>query len=119
MTPVTPVMVFEELRFVWELLGAELLFLLPFAKSRPGWLMRALGGAAVFSLVSQLYFFWLFFWQAKLPGSLANPVIGSWYVLLALAIMQISLTVTFVLLAGYLAVNGVYLYYFYRYNKEM
>lgn len=39
--------------------------------------------------------------------------------MLALAIMQISLTVTFVLLAGYLAINGVYLYYFYRYNKEM
>lgn len=39
--------------------------------------------------------------------------------MLALAIMQISLTVTFVLLAGYLAINSVYLYYFYRYNKEM
>ena len=39
--------------------------------------------------------------------------------MLALAVMQISLTVTFVLLAGYLVINGVYLYYFYRYNQEM
>ena len=39
--------------------------------------------------------------------------------MLALTIMQVSLTVTFVLLAGHLAINGVYLYYFYRYNKEM
>ena len=40
-------------------------------------------------------------------------------VMLALAVMQISLTVTFVLLVGYLVINGVYFYYFYRYNKEM
>ena len=40
-------------------------------------------------------------------------------IMLALTIMQINLAVTFVLLAGYLAIYGIYLYYYCRYNKEM
>ena len=36
--------IFEELRFVWELMAAEYLFLLPFARRKKGWLPLAIGG---------------------------------------------------------------------------
>ncbi len=54
----TPLEIFEELRFAAELLAAELLFALPFAKKKAGWLMRCAVGFALLLGAAQLYFLW-------------------------------------------------------------
>ena len=51
-----PVYVFEELRLPIELLAAALLYLLPFAKRKPHFALRAVGGFVFFTLCSLLYF---------------------------------------------------------------
>ena len=90
MTVPTPVAIFEELRFVWELMAAEYLFLLPFARRKPRWLRRTLAGVVLFSVLSQFYFPWQGFCQGVLPLSMADLFTGLWYVPLALATMLYS-----------------------------
>lgn len=80
----TPLDIYEELRFVWELYAAETILLAPFAEHKGGFLRRALLGAALFSAVSQLYFPLV---EVTKPLGISQPVVAVWYVLLALGIM--------------------------------
>lgn len=52
----SPVLIYEELRFPAELLSAMLLFLLPFSKKKPRFISRAVMGFCFFTLLSLLYF---------------------------------------------------------------
>lgn len=49
--------IFEEFRFAAELLGAELVFLIPFAKRKENFMLRLSAGILCFLLFAQLYFF--------------------------------------------------------------
>ena len=80
--------IFEELRFVWELMAAEYLFLLPFARRKKGWLPLAIGGLVLFSLLSQGYFFWLE--RVEQYGELGRQLVGQWYIVLALLTVAYS-----------------------------
>lgn len=81
---VTSAQVFEELRFIWELLGAEYLFLLPFARRRPGFRIRTVVGIAAFTLLSQGYFLVLSLLY-EMPEPVRSSAVACWYILLALA----------------------------------
>lgn len=82
----TPVAIFEELRFVWELSIAELVFLLPFAQRKPYFQRTALLGLMGFSFLSLGYFLVLRL-SIYLPDVLFRGVICSWYITLALLVM--------------------------------
>lgn len=80
---VTPLDIFEELRFVWELLGAQLVFLLAFAQRRRHFAARLCLSIALLSGLSMVHFP-LMQMEAILPRSLFFLLIGGSYVCLAL-----------------------------------
>lgn len=106
--------IFEELRFVWELMAAEYLFLLPFARRKKGWLPLAIGGLVLFSLLSQGYFFWLE--RVEQYGELGRQLVGQWYIVLALltvAYSRLCFSITlcdalYIGISGYAAQHVVY-----------
>lgn len=75
--------VFEELRFVWELMGAALVFLVPFARPRKRTALKVAAGFLGFSLVSLEYFAIEGLSHGAVNGQL---LVGFWYILLSLAI---------------------------------
>ena len=82
---ITPVDVFEELRFAWELMAAAVLFLVPLAPARQHLAARLALGVVIFSVLSQGYFVW----QALLDVTALDnrlPYVA-WYVLVTFAIM--------------------------------
>lgn len=80
------VAVFEELRFVWELLAAEFVLLLPFAKRRSHFVIRTLVCWAMMAAISQGYFLILGM-ETVLPTPFFEFLIGSWYIVLTLLAM--------------------------------
>ena len=112
---ITPVSVFEELRFVWELFAAELILLFPFAraKSRVGW--RITFSVLILGVCAQFYFM---IWQnrGELPLILYYSTILTWYlflVLLSLLLARYCFSLTFsdavyIVTAGYSAQHVVY-----------
>lgn len=111
----TPLTVFEELRFVWELTAAELLFLIPFAQRKERFFLRAAMGLVVASAISMGYFLilelraWLDFW-------LLQGVVCAWYIVLALltiAYLRFCFRLTvhdalYMCIAGYAAQHIIY-----------
>ena len=51
-----PLEIFEELRFVWELMGAQLVFLLPFAQRKKHFILRLCLGGILLSGLSMVHF---------------------------------------------------------------
>ena len=106
--------IFEELRFVWELMAGEYLFLMPFARRKRGWLPLTVGGLILFSLLSQGYFFWL--GQVGRYGELGRQLVGQWYIVLALltvAYSRLCFSITlcdalYIGISGYAAQHVVY-----------
>ena len=82
---ITPVDVFEELRFAWELMAAAVLFLVPLAPARPHLAARLAAGVVVFSVLSQGYFVWRALLDAVAMDNRMFYVV--WYVLVTFAIM--------------------------------
>lgn len=82
------VAVFEELRFVWELLAAEFVLLVPFAQRRKHFTLRALLCWTVMSVISQGYFLILEL-ETVLPGDIFRFLVGSWYILITLLTMGV------------------------------
>ncbi len=107
--------VFEELRFIWELLAADFIFLLPFAKRRKNFAPLVLLGVPALSLLSLIHFPLLAL-GSSLPGVWGYAAVSSGYILLAVATMLFSrlcfsLTVSDALYfctAGYAAQHFVY-----------
>ena len=83
--------IFEELSFIWELLAAEFVILLPFAKRKKGFSVLALMGFPAFSLLS-FGFFALQPLQSALPvpAEVFQYFYMLWYILLALSTMLFS-----------------------------
>lgn len=112
----TALEIFEELRFVWELIGAEFVFLLPFAQPRTRFVPHVVLGAGALSLISMGYFLLkeLDNWLSPL---LFQSVICSWYIFLALLTMlylRFCFQLTFhnalyMCIAGYAAQHLVYI----------
>lgn len=109
--------VFEELSFIWELLAAELVLLLPFAKQKPSAKVSMLLGIPVFSLLSFGFFVIQEIYNAgMLPNSIYQYVFMLWYILLALLTMLFfrlcfQLTVSdalYICIAGYSLRHVVY-----------
>ena len=111
----TAAAVFEELRFVWELLAAELIFLFPFARARKHVAGKIGISAAVLGICSQFYFFVLAF-SGKVPAVLQRWVIVAWYLLLVLMSLVFIrycfvLTLTdavYIVITGYAVQHVVY-----------
>lgn len=109
--------IFEELSFIWELLAAEYVLLLPFARRRSGsWILFLLGVPA-FSLLSFGFFGIQTFCNARVPTtSIAHGLFMLWYILLALLTMLFAracfqLTVSdalYICIAGYSLRHVVY-----------
>ena len=81
----TPYNVLDQIRFVLELLGAEFLFALPFARRRSHFLLRLLAGCGGLSLFSLLYCVWPFqktLTAAGMPALAMSFSFIAWYVLL-------------------------------------
>jgi len=105
--------VFEELRFVWELMGANLLFLLPFARRKGSW-RREIFGFLIFSVLSQGYFP-LRAWM-EIHIEIPDVVVGCWYICLTLLMMLylrfcFELTICdalYICIAGYASQHIVY-----------
>lgn len=85
----TPFEVFEELRFVWELLAAEYVLLLPFARRKKHFQFLAPLEWIVLSVLSMGYFPLLEL-EPLLPEFWFCFVIGGWYILLALLTMAFA-----------------------------
>ncbi len=75
--------IFEELRFIWELLLAEILFAYCFTKRRQEnrWLFPA--GILVFSLLAQIYVLYVLELIKRVSGIWIGVVNIAWYVLLS------------------------------------
>lgn len=111
---ITAASIFEELRFVWELFAAELIFLLPFAKGKekPG--RRIAASLLALSVCSQLYFAVLEIGTGLIE--LKSVMVLCWYlllVLLSLLLMRYCFSLTLVdtlymITAGYSAQHIVY-----------
>lgn len=107
--------IFEELRFIWELLAADFIFLLPFAKLRRHFLPLVLLGLPILSLLSLIHFPLLEL-GSSLPGIWRYGAVSSGYIVLAVTTMLFSrlcfsLTVSDALYfctAGYAAQHFVY-----------
>lgn len=109
--------VFEELSFIWELLAAEFVLLLPFARRKTGTGALLLLGIPAFSLLS-FGFFGIRILQETgyLPEVLAQSTFMLWYILLALITMLFAcacfhLTVSdalYICIAGYSLRHVVY-----------
>ncbi len=80
---VTPLQIFEELRFVWELMGAQLVFLLPFARRRRHFALWLGLGIVLFSGLSMVHFP-LMLLEASLSKALFFALMGGSYVSLNL-----------------------------------
>ena len=78
-----PLEIFEELRFVWELMGAQLVFLLPFAQRKKQFALRLCLGGILLSGLSIVHFP-LKQMNIILPQPLFFILIGGSYVCLAL-----------------------------------
>ena len=112
---ITPLEIFEELRFVWELVAATLLFLLPFARRKKGFLPCLAAGIALLSVMIMVRFPILSL-QDALPYGIRQFLVGSIYVFMALCILGLSvlcfhLTVSDALyftISGYAAQHLVY-----------
>lgn len=83
----TPRDFFEELRFVWELMSADILFLIPFAQRKGSWL-RGILGLLFFSALS-LVFLPIRKW-IDVHSEFSSIVIGCWFIPLTLLIMLYS-----------------------------
>lgn len=111
----TPLAVFEELRFVWELMAAELVFLLPLAKRKEKFPLRLTAAVVILSVISQGYFLVLEL-GPFLPSWPFQFAVCAWYILLALLTMAIMcgcfrLTVhdaIYMGVAGYAAQHLIY-----------
>lgn len=80
--------IFEELSFIWELLAAEYVLLLPFARRKTGSWVPLLTGIPVFSLLSFGFFVLRSLQNAgMLPQGVFQYVFMLWYILLALLTM--------------------------------
>ena len=79
----TPVLAFEEMRFVIELYSAMLIFLVPFSKKRPHFYTRALLGFITFTLIT-LLFFPIF--RSKDNPSYINFT-GVWYFFISISVI--------------------------------
>lgn len=109
--------IFEELSFIWELLAAEYVLLLPFARRKTGSWVPLLTGIPVFSLLS-FGFFVLRSQQnaGMLPQGVFQYVFMLWYILLALLTMLFArvcfqLTVSdalYICIAGYSLRHVIY-----------
>lgn len=88
---ITPLSVFEELRFIWELLAANLLFLLPFARKRKHFLLRLACGIPVLSLLVMLRFP-LVSLAGVFPSEIFRFLFISLYTFLTLCVMGLSLS---------------------------
>ena len=75
--------IFEELRFVWELLLAEILFASCFTRRRQEnkWLFPV--GMIVFSLLAQIYVLYVLELTKRVSGVWIGVVNIAWYVLLS------------------------------------
>lgn len=102
--------VFEELSFIWELLAAEYVLLLPFARRRTGSRGLMLLGLPAFSLLSFGFFALRSLQNAgTLPQAASKYIFMLWYILLALLTMLFAracfqLTVSdalYICVAGY------------------
>lgn len=110
------VAVFEELRFVWELLAAEFVLLLPFAQRRKHFVFRTALCWLVMSILSQGYF-WILEFDGVLPNQVFRVMIGDWYIFLTLLAMGFCcwcfhLTFTdalYICISGYSAQHIVYI----------
>ncbi|MBR2889743.1 MAG: sensor histidine kinase [Oscillospiraceae bacterium] len=110
------VAVFEELRFVWELLAAEFVLLLPFAQQRKNFVFRVVVCWLVMSLLSQGYFLILQM-DSLLQNNVFRCLVGGWYVVLTLLTIGVSLwcfrlTFTdalFICISGYAMQHIVYI----------
>lgn len=85
----TPLTVFEELRFILELLMGEWLFLLPFTRRRENFRRKALVGIPAFCLLALGYFLVLRL-NGVVPGALYPGMIGGWYILLTLLTIRFA-----------------------------
>lgn len=111
----TPLAVFEELRFVWELVAAEFLFLFSFARQKDRFLLRAALGLLALSVISQGYFLVLEL-NPVLPTWPFQFLVCFWYIFLALLTMTymrfcFRLTVhdaLYMCIAGYAAQHLIY-----------
>ncbi|MCC8063475.1 MAG: ATP-binding protein [Clostridiales bacterium] len=109
----TPRDVFEELRFVWELMSADVLFLIPFAQRKGSW-RRGILGVLFFSALS-LAFLPIRKW-IDVHSEFASIIICCWFIPLTLLIMLYSrfcfqLTTCdaiYICIAGYAAQHMVY-----------
>ena len=112
---ITPVSVFEELRFVWELFAAELILLFPFAKARREVVKRILICTAGMGALSQLYFVVLYF-SEMVPDLLQEWVVVSWYMILVFLSLLASrycfyltfIDAVYIVTAGYSIQHVVY-----------
>lgn len=109
--------VFEELSFIWELLAAEYVLLLPFARRKTGSRALLLTGIPAFSLLSFGFFILRDLHEAgALPQVLSQYTFMLWYILLALLTMLFAracfhLTVSdalYICIAGYSLRHIVY-----------
>ena len=110
------VAVFEELRFVWELLAAEFVLLIPFAKRKSHFPIRVVLYTVAMSVLSQGYFA-IFGLASVVPEEFLRFLIGSWYILLSLLSLVVCyqcffLTVTdalYIVISSYAAQHIVYI----------
>lgn len=102
--------VFEELSFIWELLAAEYVLLLPFARRKTGSRALLLTGIPAFSLLSFGFFVLQDLYNSgMMPQVLSQHTFMLWYILLALLTMLFAracfqLTVSdalYICVAGY------------------
>lgn len=109
--------IFEELSFIWELLAAEYVLLLPFARRKAGSWAMLLGGIPAFSLLSFGFFPLRDLYEAgMLPQVLSPYSFMLWYILLALLTMLLArvcfqLTVSdalYICIAGYSLRHVIY-----------
>ena len=75
--------IFEELRFIWELLLAEILYASCFTKKRTAgkWLLPV--GWLVFSLSAEIYVIYILDLTKQVSGLWVNVVNILWYVLVS------------------------------------
>lgn len=85
----TPQTVFEELRFVWELLAADFIFLLPFAKRKKHFVPLIFLGVPALSLLSLIHFPLLEL-RAVLSGFAYQFSVSFGYIALAVVTMLFS-----------------------------
>lgn len=108
--------IFEELRFVLELIGAELVFLTPFAKPKSGFVPHVVLGAGALSLISMGYFL-LRELDNRLPALLYYGIVCGWYIILTLLTiiyLKFCFQITFhnalyMCIAGYAAQHLIYI----------